>query len=239
MGHSSRKKKGQAPTFRYSAENVTALQQRALRELLVEKGPNLQGVMAGAAMSQEAALHLARILPTGGRLACAPGCDWCCHLGVSACPHEVLLAVEWIRKHLAAPQIDGILRRARAVAQETKGLPWRERTMRVLACPLLFDKRCVAYDVRPAACIGWHSYDAGFCERYVHGDKNMGIKQGQDIREGTWAVAHATAAVFAEYGFAASGEADFVKGLVTGLEMPDAAEQWIAGRRLFPPVLKD
>ena len=239
MGHASRKKRGKNTVVIYSAENVRAVEERVTREFLGEKGLNLEGVLAAAHRSQRQALYLAQNLPTDGPLACTSGCDWCCHLAVSACPHEVFLAADWIRKHLPAAQIDEILRRARAVIEETKGLPWKQRTLRVIPCPLLFNKTCVAYPVRPAACIGWHSYDARLCEMYVKGDKDMRIKQCHEIREGTYLVAHATAEVLTKYGFAASGEVDLVKALTLVLETPDAAQQWVAGHRLFPPILNE
>ncbi len=244
MGKASRRKrerKGEIRRNVYSVEYVRSTQQRANREILEERGYTLDGLLAVAANAHGWAAQLAngfasKLQP---RLACQRGCDWCCHLAVVVFPHEVFLLAAWMRDPLGHDQYEAVRQRVQTLTTETRGMPWSKRTLLRAPCPLLEDHACLAYDVRPANCIGWHSYDAALCEAFVKGTQDMAIEQFEPIPESALTIAEATAETLASHGAATVAKVELVQALSIALEMPDAAQQWLAGKPVFPPLIKD
>jgi len=244
MGKASRRKKthkgGDGPGV-YSVEYVRATQQRASREILGERGYNLDGLLAVAVNAHGWAAQSASGFASKStrRLACQRGCAWCCHLAVSVFPHEVFLAAAWMRDCLDPVQFEEVRRRVRTLNSETRGMPMSKRTVLGAACPLLEDNACLIYDVRPANCIGWHSYDAALCEAFVKGTQDVVVEGYKPISESALTIAETTAETLASRGAATVGKVELVQALSVALEIPDAGQQWLDGKIVFVPLVKD
>jgi putative zinc- or iron-chelating protein len=136
-------------------------------------GTAVQALMEGPPL--EAAINLARDaghwaddavarvverVPRGRALACSEGCSFCCHLKVLVAPQEALALAAHLR---ARDDLDRVRGRVADTDARSRGMSHEERAHAKLPCPLLEDGRCVAYEARPLACRGAHSYDVDAC----------------------------------------------------------------------------
>jgi Fe-S-cluster containining protein len=105
-----------------------------------------------------------RIAPAAP-IACREGCAFCCHLKVLATAPEVLRLAEHLEATRSAAELKEIQARVAAADDRTRGMSTGRRAQERVACPLLVDGRCAAYEARPLACRGASSLDAAACER--------------------------------------------------------------------------
>jgi Fe-S-cluster containining protein len=98
--------------------------------------------------------------------ACAPGCATCCTVNVATLPIEGAAAAAYLRRRLPRAEVR---RRAATLLDFHDRVRWREDGDRIrsrLACPLLDERgECSIHPVRPLACRGLSSLDAGDCRR--------------------------------------------------------------------------
>jgi hypothetical protein len=107
----------------------------------------------------------------GTPLACAPGCDFCCHLRVGVFEHEAAALLHHVRTRLAPAAAAAVARRVVANASRIDGMTVAQHYAARLPCALLVDGRCCAYDVRPSACAAHHSLSRARCEHaFEHPD---------------------------------------------------------------------
>ena len=114
-------------------------------------------------------------LPVAGMIAsdksidCRPRCTFCCHLRVSAYPHEVIGIFRYLHKKLTQKELNDTKQRVSAQFNQIRDLsPEQRRTMNV-TCPLLVDDLCSVHPVRPLSCAGHHSTDAAICRNaFMH-----------------------------------------------------------------------
>jgi hypothetical protein len=238
MGRKSRPRQGGKGTTAFNAEQFRQTLQGPLTEILAERGFNPEGLWAVAAVAHECVVARTDnfVAHRNAMVACRRGCAWCCHLAVTAFPHEVFLVADYLHKNLP-DEVGAILSRAQVVVGETRGLTWGERAMRVLACPLLRDGACLAYEVRPSICVAWNSPDAGCCEAFLRADSRA-MPPGTGTAESVIAITETTAEILAARGAASNKCVDFAQALSIALETPDAAEQWLSGKRIFPTPLR-
>ena len=100
------------------------------------------------------------------KLACREGCSFCCHLRVDAYAHEVLYAADFIRAHLSAAQIDGIVARSKAHGKKIGAMNAAQQMCSNNPCPLLVESRCSAHGGRPMSCRNHHAIDVATCEHF-------------------------------------------------------------------------
>jgi Fe-S-cluster containining protein len=97
---------------------------------------------------------------------CAPGCATCCTVNVATLPIEGAAAAAFLRRRLPRGEVRP---RASALLEFHERVRWNEDGDRIrghLACPLLDERgRCSIHPVRPLACRGLSSLDAGDCRR--------------------------------------------------------------------------
>jgi Fe-S-cluster containining protein len=101
---------------------------------------------------------------SGASVACAPGCDYCCHLRVDVFAHEAVALLEFLRTRAPADDAALIEARIRANAARVDTLTAPQHRAAGIACAFLRDGLCSAHDVRPAACATYHSLSRERCE---------------------------------------------------------------------------
>src|SRR5262249_8808448 len=99
-------------------------------------------------------------------------------------------------------------------------------------CPLLVNRRCSAYPVRPLTCRGFNSSDAHQCERFLQAPRKVVVPiYVPQLRLTTFVLDGLRA------GLSESGLKDdllpLAPALRIALDRPDAAERWLAGEAVF------
>ena len=100
----------------------------------------------------------------GMPVACAAGCDYCCHLRVGVFEHEAVAVLHHLRTRL--PQADAAAAERRIVenAARIDAMTVAQHYAARMPCALLVDGRCCAYEARPSACAAHHSLSRARCE---------------------------------------------------------------------------
>ena len=167
------------------------------------------------------------------KLACKAGCSYCCHLRVDARAHEVIYAAEFIRRHLSAAQIEGIVARSKAHAKKMSAMTVLQQFTSNNACPLLVDGRCSAYGGRPISCRSHHATDVKYCQQFFEtSDPDTPASHDEPLYHNSRAVWDGITKAFAEEGY--DGEMyDFGSAIGEALENPVTARRWRDKKRAF------
>ncbi len=110
----------------------------------------------------------------GAAIACAPGCDYCCHLRVGVFAHEAAALLDYLRTRATPADAAAIEQRIRANAQRIDGLTVEQHRAAVIPCAFLVAGRCSAHDVRPSACATHHSLSRAKCEHAFRNPNDIG-----------------------------------------------------------------
>ncbi len=111
---------------------------------------------------------------TGARVACAPGCDYCCHLRVEVFAHEAAALLHHLRTKASAEDAARLERRIRANAQRVDALTVEQHRSAGIACAFLQNGVCSAHDLRPSACAAYHSVSRARCEHAFRNPQHIG-----------------------------------------------------------------
>lgn len=98
-------------------------------------------------------------------VACKAGCDHCCYQSVGVTPPEALAIFDHLKRTLSSPELTRVAAHVSKLHQQTRGMSAKERFSPSHPCPFLEVEagRCSIYEVRPLACRGMNSLDAGEC----------------------------------------------------------------------------
>jgi Fe-S-cluster containining protein len=110
----------------------------------------------------------------GAAVACAAGCDYCCHLRVDVFPHEAEALLHDLRKRASPADAAAIEQRVRTNAARVDGMSAAEHRSAGIACAFLQRGRCSAHDVRPSACAAYQSLSRERCERSFRDPAHIG-----------------------------------------------------------------
>jgi Fe-S-cluster containining protein len=110
----------------------------------------------------------------GANVACAPGCDFCCHLRVDVFRHEAVALLHRLRTGMAPREAAAVEQRILVNAQRVDGMTPEQHRVAGLACAFLVDGRCSAHDVRPSACAAYHSMSRERCEQSFREPRGIG-----------------------------------------------------------------
>ena len=116
----------------------------------------------------------------GTPIACAAGCDFCCHLRVSVFEHEAIALLHHLRTRL--PAVDAAAAEQRIVenAARIDAMNVGQHYLARMPCALLVDGRCCAYEARPSACAAHHSLSRARCEHaFQHPEHHGTPKNGR------------------------------------------------------------
>lgn len=179
--------------------------------------------------------ELARVPATDrGAVACAAGCDLCCHLRVVATPVEVFGLLDYLRSAFDADGFAAFRARVAAAAKRLTGLSRDAVLATNLPCPVLVDGRCSAYAARPLNCRAYHSLDRTACERSFAAptDASLGHPQYAAVARVHEGVQAGFARGLSDAGYDAS-EVELVTALAEALDDEDAAARFARGERAF------
>lgn len=169
--------------------------------------------------------------PADQRPACKEGCDSCCYLYVEATAPEVLLIAEYLRHTLTPEELDVVRQRVAALDEKTRGMNSYERLAAPQPCALLVDRRCSAYPARPIYCRGYCSSTPHRCQEAVGRPyaTTIAFKPGM---EAAWAASESLREALSQIGL--SGVMlEFTAALRVALALPDAAERYLRGEKVF------
>ena len=164
--------------------------------------------------------------------ACARGCAHCCHIRVSVSVPEVLLAVDFAKRTLAAEALDRVRARAKSNAERARGTS--SETYPHMPCAFLGDDgACAIYEARPFLCRADHAYDAEACRRAImEDDRSVQGRTNNDVR-----VVSAIEQLALREALAARrvrvDQVEFQQALHIALSDDTAGERWLAGEDVF------
>jgi Fe-S-cluster containining protein len=169
-------------------------------------------------------------------LACQPGCHFCCHNQVELTPPEALLLGHYVEKNfsdeekqaLAASLERSVKIRAGKNKQESAHL------RRELPCPLLKDRRCAVYPVRPLVCRAMHAFDAGHCEAALNSPDLIRDEYYAHRQVFTMSVVQGLRDACQKMG-CQSGSLDLARALRDFFSQPRPSDRWIRGEKVFGP----
>jgi Fe-S-cluster containining protein len=189
-------------------------------------------VADGGARMAEETVRKAREADRPPPAACKEGCDWCCHLRVGTAIPEVVRILEYLRQTLTAEEWQAMRERVAWAAEQRRQVQSRQRADPRLPCPLLVNRRCSAYPVRPLTCRGFNSRDASRCELFVKAKGGVTIPMYHPQQRVMTFTLDGTRAGLTEAGL--KGDVlELTAALHIGLEAPDAVERWLAGDSIF------
>jgi Fe-S-cluster containining protein len=168
-------------------------------------------------------------------LACRAGCDWCCYLTVGTTVPEVVRIAAYLRQTLSPEELQATRLRIAELEEHKRRQSLGQRADAHWPCALLVNHRCAAYPVRPLTCRGFNSSDAHLCERFLQSPRKVVVPTYvPQLRLMTFVLDGMRA------GLSESGlRGDLVEltaALRIALELPDAAERWLAGEAVFAPA---
>ena len=110
----------------------------------------------------------------GAGVACAPGCDYCCHLRVDVFAHEASALLDYLRTRASPGDAQRIEQRIRTNAARIDALTAEQHRRAGIACAFLRDGLCSAHDVRPSSCATYHSLSRARCEHAFNHPADIG-----------------------------------------------------------------
>ena len=173
--------------------------------------------------------------PSPRRLACKPACPWCCYSLVSVTAPEAIALASYVQTALPRKVATAIGGRVARTDDRTRGLDVAERRALRLPCPLLVERRCVAYPVRPLFCRAWHSFSAGACLESWKRPGSAGVLVIDEWREVAAAIFRGVNQGAHDVGLSGrSLELSAAVRLV--LDDPTTVGRWLAGEDAFAPA---
>ncbi len=184
----------------------------------------------------EAAQIVERMLanyPNVLQIACRAGCAWCCSKSIAVSPPEVLRIAAYLRATLSDEDLTAVRERIADLDSQTRAMSSIARAHARLPCALLADQRCTVHAVRPLTCAGWNAVDVNECKadwldpeasdaitsNVVQIEAFQAMRLGMDLGSEALGLEHDTL--------------ELTTALCIALDIPDAAERWLRGERLF------
>lgn len=170
-------------------------------------------------------------LKNGTQPACRIGCFWCCYMRVRVTPLEVLCISDYLRSRLRPGELAQSRQRLAATDETTRGMNGFQRVCAAITCPLLVNRKCSVYPVRPIACRVYHSLNLSECEVALD-DEDRSVTIRSDI-------AGLSRGIFAGLteGLRTVGLQtrllELIAGLRIAMDEPGLAERWLVGEPAF------
>jgi len=185
----------------------------------------------GTAFAEQAIVDAKKKYPPPA-LDCKEGCDWCCHLTVGTSVPEIVRIVDFLKQTFTEEELQTIRERVRQVTEQRQALRPKVKSPRSLPCVFLHNHRCMIYPVRPLTCRGSNSTNVSQCEQFLEPRNKAMIPMYVPQHRLTAFVLDGMRAGLQEIGL--KGDLlELTAALGVCLEVPDAAERWLAGEAVF------
>lgn len=168
-------------------------------------------------------------------VACRAGCAWCCRVPVGVTAPEILRIAAYLRATLSPVELQLLGDRLNALDARTGRMDLAERTHNLTPCALLVANRCSVYPVRPVHCRGLTSSDAGACQAAFTGLSEERIPLDEFRVDFLNSVVLGLIDGLKDVGLDGE-ELDLTTALRIALDLPDAADRWLAGEPVFAPA---
>jgi len=167
-------------------------------------------------------------------IACARGCNYCCHTCVSVLAPEVFRIAHFIRARACdVPPVDQIVARAGHTANMTH----EERHGRQIPCPVLNNGLCSAYACRPIMCRRASSTCVEDCRAVFDGGSvGWSMPRTHDL---LFRAVHYSFCIALEANKLSWHSYELSAALRSVLERPDSEAAWLAGENVFSGVRRD
>ncbi|MEO8386252.1 MAG: YkgJ family cysteine cluster protein [Betaproteobacteria bacterium] len=167
-------------------------------------------------------------------LACARGCNFCCHQRVEIRPYEAFVLADHIRARMTQEEQLDVKRRLTANGARIAPLAPLQHTQSGIPCALLIDGNCSVYEARPAACRKYYSLSVVTCRTAYENPAEplVGPLEDDDLRLAGNAVALGFAKGIEESGRDAN-RYELHAALLEALENPKAARRYRDGKKAF------
>lgn len=118
----------------------------------------------------------------GQQIDCARGCDWCCH--------QLVIVTNWddgaailraARERMDDEEFSRFEANLRAQAKQIAAMSHEEAESKRWTCPLLKDRKCTVYDVRPVACRSVFSSDKRCCQAMMEAERFEDLSEAHQI----------------------------------------------------------
>jgi Fe-S-cluster containining protein len=167
-------------------------------------------------------------------ITCQEGCDSCCYNQVELTPPEALLIGHYIAQQFSQAEKDLLLVHAARITELINKLGKAESAARrqEIPCPLLRNRSCSVYPVRPLVCRAMHGLDRERCAAELR----TGSLAGSQYYAHRHDVAVSVAAGLME-GCKVAGLQSWPLNLTRALQdffrQEKAVESWISGEEVF------
>ena len=195
-----------------------------------------RGPERGLRQAQRVIEEQTRRLPAEDRgpIACAAGCDFCCHLRVMATAPEVFALLDYLLVNLDEHAFAAFERRLVETDRRLRGLSADEILRTNIACPVLVDGFCSGYAARPLNCRSYHSTSRAACEDSFNHPEDLDrghpqIKALAHVHQGTQA-GFLSALEHAGYD---ARQYELVTALAEALDDPTTRDRLVAGEPVF------
>jgi Fe-S-cluster containining protein len=170
-------------------------------------------------------------LKSGTELPCKEGCVWCCFLRVKVTPLEVMGIIDYLRSRLEPAELSALRKRLAEADEITRGIDGHRRIGSKLICPLIQDKKCLVYPVRPITCRIYHSINSSDCESSLDDDRQI-IKIRVDISVIGMGLSAGLTTGLHNVGMR-TNSLELIAGLRIALDDPGLMRRWLAGDPAF------
>ncbi len=217
--------------------SVAALARQNVREI-AGSGMTPARALEVAGSAHFLAGHLIRRVeaanPLPQPLACREGCDCCCYNQVELTPPEALLLGHWLDQNFTPPEKDLLVERIARTLTLTSGQDKvaMARRRRENPCPLLVERRCAAYGVRPLTCRAMHALDAEQCEHELRSGCLSGSAYYAHRQDLTISVVAGLRAGCRALGWQ-DGPLDLVRALHDYFTQENPVARWLRGEKVF------
>jgi len=145
----------------------------AVERLVADRGPGAcESLARDLACAIDREWDAAR--STGAAIACAAGCNFCCHQRVGILPHEAIALFRHLRTSMPMEEAAAIGQQIQENARRIDAMTAEEHRRANIACAFLRGGRCSAYALRPMACATYHSMSRDRCEQAYNRPWDMG-----------------------------------------------------------------
>lgn len=169
-------------------------------------------------------------------VACREECDACCHNQVESTPPEALIIAHHIAGNFSPAERAAVLANLARNLSLTHGQsPAAIAGMRAeLPCPLLRDRRCSVYPVRPLVCRAMHALDRERCAAELSAGSLAGSTYYAHRHEIVVSVSAGLREGCREVGLQ-SGALNLAQALDDFFTQENPVEKWIRGENVFGP----